>query len=96
MKNYEKPRLMFLSLNGNDQLCGTCAENNRATINDNKTYQDMILFAYPEVDENRDNILDREEFDKCFGTAEDECVNMEYKIDSYCKFTSTTNLVAWS
>ena len=96
MKKYEKPQLMFLSLSGNDQLCGTCSDNHRMTINDNPIYQELILDARPEIDEDHDGILDRDEFHNCFGTTEKECADTDHHIDNYCKFTSNTTLVAWS
>ena len=98
MKTYEKPRLMFLSLNGNDQLCGTCAKKNGQLL-----YQDPSGYPANAFDMlfstqgkgNYDGTLTREEANQLFGNDED----CEVGVDNYCKFNAGdqgNKVIAWS
>ena len=97
MKSYEKPRLMFLSLSGNDQLCGSCAEaQERAGVDGILLHKDPTGIDAQIIDEiagNNDDHLTREEAMRLFGNGEQDC---EKWVDMYCKFTSTGLMVAWS
>ena len=89
-KTYEKPRLMALSLSGNDQLCGTCADNNGQLL-----YKDPTGTIAKGIDilvGNRDGKLTKAETSNIFGFKED----CHSPVENYCKFTSTGNIVAWS
>ena len=92
MKTYEKPRLMFLSLSGNDQLCGSCADKGYQTIHDNEVIKNIVMLP---GDQNKDGILSRDEAAFLFGTSpEDGCTR---KVGMYCKFQSAADMmVAWS
>ena len=92
MKTYEKPRLMALSLSGNDQLCGSCADRGAKNL----LYKDPsngLALGLDFLVGNDDGTLTKEEAAKAFGTGE-AC---EIPVESYCKFTATDNmLIAWS
>ena len=100
MKNYEKPRLMFLSLSGNDQLCGSCAD----MMVKYPDKQGILLGQDPtgelaqNIDMmigNRDRVLSREEGLMAFG-ADESCAR---QINGYCKFTAMDlgqKVAAWS
>lgn len=93
MKTYEKPVLMALSLNANDQLCGTCADNGASILlYSDSTTAGLILRMLNRTPEY-DGIagISRGDFAGIFGT-EDFCATPS---DQYCKFTGS-NLVAWS
>lgn len=91
MKTYEKPRLVALSLSGNDRLCGDCA--GVTTLYNN---QDLAQFILMMTDPSRMNDgIDRNDFVGIFGSDETGCNS--YPVESYCKFSSSGgNLVAWS
>ena len=90
-KTYEKPRLMALSLSGNDQLCGTCADNNGLLLKDHPE-QAMAMMKFYSFGNMADG-ADRGDFAGVFG-PESQCSSRQ--IDDYCKFTSSGTLVAWS
>ena len=92
MKVYEKPKLIAMSLSGNNRLCGDCAD--KSTLYNNSTLAETILFAAGR-DSGHDGIsgISRGDFTGLFGTAEDSCVT---PIEIYCKFTSSGEQVAWS
>ena len=91
-KIYEKPKLMALSLSGNDQLCGSCSDKGSSNL----LYQDPtsgMALAIDFLAGNDDGVLTRDEADRAFGPGE----SCEFAIDSYCKFTASDDmLVAWS
>lgn len=93
MKIYEKPVLMALSLNANDQLCGTCADNGASILlYSDPTTASWILRMLNRTDEYDDIPgISRGDFAGIFGT-EDSCAA---PTDQYCKFNGA-NLVAWS
>ena len=91
MKTYEKPRLMALSLSGNDQLCGSCTDQGGTPL-----YKDPTGFIAQNIDDaagDGDGILTRAEVENLF-SSEDGCKDTRCEI--YCKFTSSGGLVAWS
>lgn len=90
-KTYEKPKLIALSLSGNNRLCGDCA--GKITLSDNPSIADAILMLAGRNDEI-DGVpgLSKGDFDGLFG-QEDQCKGGQ--IEAYCKFTSV-NQVAWS
>lgn len=90
-KTYEKPKLIALSLSGNNRLCGDCA--GKATLIDNDTLANAILWAAGR-DAGFDKVpgLSKGDFAGLFG-QEDQCKGGQ--IEAYCKFTSVTQ-VAWS
>lgn len=79
MKKYEKPRLMALSLSGNDMLCATCdidilGDNANPIWKD--TYGDFI------------------DHNNAFGEAEDQCAAEGFfKVSGYCKFTGANVVI---
>lgn len=81
MKAYEKPRLIALSLQGNERLCGDCAAAGKSTAAD---LQPSVIMLIDAVVGNNDGTLSREEFANVFASAEG-CTGYTY--DSYCKFT---------
>ncbi len=90
-KTYEKPKLIALSLSGNNRLCGDCA--GKITLSDNPSIADAILMLAGRNDEI-DGVpgLSKGDFEGLFG-QEDQCKGA--RIEAYCKFTSV-NQVAWS
>lgn len=90
MKPYEKPRLVALSLSGNDRLCGDCGHK---LYNDEGTAM-WILNQFGLGGRLSDG-LQHEDFAGVFGTGESGCD--AYPVNEYCKFTATdSNHVAWS
>lgn len=94
MKVYEKPKLMALSLSGNDQLCGSCREAGATTL----LYQHAL---YPEIAAigntldwligDGDGKIERADVSNVFGTNE----GCRKVCESYCKFLGAST-VAWS
>lgn len=90
-KTYEKPKLIALSLSGNNLLCGSCA--GKVTLYDNSTLAQLVLMAAGRnSDYDRITGISRGDFEGLFGT-EESCGT---PIEAYCKFTSTGEQVAWS
>ena len=90
MKKYEKPVLMAFSLNGNERLCGDCADRSAAIL-----VKDNIDIFMPIAEDigDRDVNIERSDFDESSNTfGNGEC---EYPIAGYCKFTSVMT-IAWS
>lgn len=94
MKTYQKPVMIALSLTGNEQLCGSCAEKGAAKL----LYQDtdfalklMTDFGFGDGD----SVAERGDFVGVFG-QESSC-NVR-QIIGYCKFTSSgpNQIIAWS
>lgn len=98
-KTYEKPKLIALSLSGNNLLCGSCA--GKVTLYDNSTLAQLVLMAAGRnSDYDKIEGISRGDFDGLFG-AESECKGNDDNplIKSYCKFTSSgeqITQVAWS
>lgn len=95
LKKYEKPKILMMNLVGNEQLCGSCADQGAKCISNDSNLKSMMIFLGAE-DKNGDGDLSREEYyeAKLFGGEDVGCENI---IEAYCKFTSTGNeLVAWS
>lgn len=92
LKKYEKPKILMMNLVGNEQLCGSCADQRATCISKDPTVNSMLSFIL-EGSEG-DGVLTRDEYDSYhpFGSGE-EC---GYTVDAYCKFTSSGRLVAWS
>lgn len=91
MKTYEKPRLMALSLSGNDRLCGDCAGH--TTLRDRSDIAEAILEIVgidPSTCGNSSEI-DKGDFETVFSSLE-ACAS---PVSAYCKFASVTT-VAWS
>ena len=94
MKPYEKPKIVALSLSGNEALCGSCAD--KYTLVDDTTglaayLMHMFDFGTGEPD--------RSDFENVFGAG--DMVNginpcTDHQIVGFCKFTSTGQMVAWS
>ena len=92
MKPYEKPKLIALSLAGNERLCGDCFDN-RASYLLSKSPTGMISWYLDTIGGNGDGEMTKPEAKNMFNTA-DAC-DKPVKVDSYCKFTGTI-MVAWS
>lgn len=77
MKKYEKPRLMALSLSGNDMLCATCDID---IIGDNgrKDIIEMLEEIFGPIE-------------NLFATGED--CKQQIDVEGYCKFTGTNVLI---
>lgn len=90
MKTYEKPKLIALSLSGNNRLCGDCA--GKTTLWNNQTLSESVLLVVGR-DENYDGEsgISKGDFVGLFGMG-DECTQ---GLEAYCKFTSMQQ-VAWS
>ena len=92
MKTYEKPRLYAISLNGNEQLCGTCADKDAHLLCHDESLARMLMEFFEFGD--GDDVVEKSDFAGVFGT-EVQCTKVQ--IDNYCKFSSTGEaLVAWS
>ena len=89
MTKYEKPMMTVLSLTGNEQLCGSCRDNNASIllVNDQTGLADQLDWLAG----NGDGTLTRSEAMAMFGSG-DECSRV---VDAYCKYTGATT-VAWS
>lgn len=92
MKTYEKPRLMALSLSGNERLCGDCAQRGASLL----LYQDKEIAAFlMELYGFGSGDPDASDFVGVFGLTE-QCSK---KIVGFCKYSSldeTGQTVAWS
>lgn len=79
MKTYEKPKLIALSISGNDMLCSTCAVD---IIGDNmdddfrSTYGDFISDP-----------------SQAFGEEDQACADKPWKVSGYCKFTGSNVVI---
>ena len=87
---------MALSLSGNDQLCGTCADS---AAKQGKTAQllsqdpnSALAWQIDFISGDGVKPLTREEASTVFGAGE----NCKDTVLEYCKFTSTGSIVAWS
>lgn len=97
MKTYEKPRLMALSLSGNDQLCGTCAEKNGILLKDQLGLAEVLISMSNGRFGDLSDGISADDFVGVFG-QESDC-HADKRIDSYCKFSSGDNgqfVIAWS
>ena len=96
MKTYQKPIMIALSLTGNEQLCGSCADKNAAVLlKDDKGLAEWLLVGMG-LGLGSNGVVDRTDFNHVFGTAETGCTTI---LDGYCKFTNNddgSRLVAWS
>lgn len=92
MKPYVKPKLIALSLSGNERLCGDCADSGAGAL----LYDDpgLSLFMQDFYGFNNNGVSEKSDFIGVFGTGESGCTKIE--IDDYCKFTYNGRLVAWS
>ena len=90
MKTYEKPKLIALSLSGNNRLCGDC--ENGKTLWNNPGIAGAIL-ELVEISPDANNVpgIDEGDFATVFGDG-DGCVK---PVEVYCKFTGS-DTVAWS
>lgn len=92
MKKYEKPMLISMELAGNEQLCGSCANQGAAVLlKDHFDIASEIVGFWG--DQNGNGQADRGDFTgtNLFG-VEDGCGT---PVVGYCKFTGST-IVAWS
>lgn len=90
MKTYEKPRLIALSLNGNDRLCGDCTQADNHLQFDEDLAEQLLAFFHPNGIPSDGNL------DGAFDELFDSSGACKYLVEGYCKFTGTTNLIAWS
>ena len=93
MKTYEKPRLMALSLSGNDQLCGSCAGG--TTLHNDHALAEFLMNKFGFGDST--DGVQKEDFAGVFGTSEHQCTTKE--INNYCKFSAVDSgspVIAWS
>ncbi|MBQ3532437.1 MAG: hypothetical protein IJA51_01905 [Oscillospiraceae bacterium] len=90
MKVYTKPVMVALSLAGNEQLCGSCAEKGAVILlrNDSALAQQFDWLVG-----DGDGVAELSDIANVFGTKETGCSR---KLDGYCKFTSSDTMVAWS
>lgn len=93
MKPYVKPKLIALSLSGNERLCGDCADKGAGTLlYDDPGLSFFIQGVYGVGD--GDPTSEKSDFSGVFGTNEGVCTRRQ--INGYCKFTYNGRLVAWS
>ena len=86
MKTYVKPKLMALSLNGNERLCGFCTDNGGTLV---PSLTDEEKFALDLAIGNGDGELTPGETRNVFVSVEDTCSpDRLIDIGSYCKFTA--------
>lgn len=94
MKKYEKPRLIALSLEGNERLCGDCAEKGATTLIALNKSEFLWLDNIPLVGD-RDGVLEESDTVNAFGSGED-CT---FQVEGYCKFSGADQSfvsIAWS
>ena len=95
MKPYEKPKLIALSLSGNEKLCGFCSDADKVLLKETQlnAYLDYMYG-------NMDGSLTKDEFDAAhiFGTSDSECGVKVSGYEAFCKYSAadTTYTVAWS
>lgn len=79
MKTYEKPKLIALSISGNNTLCKTCDID---VILPSKTHQELAEMWEAFIADNYS-----------FTTSEDTCVKAgdAFETTEYCKFTAPDN-----
>lgn len=77
MKPYEKPRLVALSLSGNDMLCGGCTYPTRNS-------SDGFLAQLDQLYGNGDGFLESSELGPLFAKSEG-CATV---YEGYCKFSA--------
>ena len=92
MKTYEKPRLMALSLSGNDRLCGDCGDKSMTLWNNPSIAAIILEIAEINPASNGIDGIDKGDFDQVFASSQDGCAR---PVSAYCKFASATT-VAWS
>ena len=95
MKKYEKPVLTAITLSGNDQLCGSCADKKGYVLVENQDIakQLMYWFHFGDLSDG----VGADDFIGVFGNAETDCSKI--KIENYCKFNAVDNgkiPIAWS
>lgn len=88
--NYKKPQITILQIEGNDRLCGDCADKGYTTISNAAGWiKDALGFSIG----NFDGTVTRAEVENAFSSGEPGCNEI---VDMYCKFTSSGEMVAWS
>ena len=78
MKTYEKPKLIALSLSGNNVLCNTCAVDIIAPTKD-QGLVDMLEDFYGPIE-------------TLFATGDTDCVT-KIDYNGYCKFTGANVVI---
>ena len=102
LKTYVKPRLLALSLDGNERLCGDCAGADITLWDDLFDEQSTILSQIGLDDLVADGSLTKSELTGVFSAADyannvNHCATRQTTADVYCKFTGGTGLtIAWS
>ena len=90
-RQYNKPTVDIMEIEGNDVICGSCSSEGRRTFEDLSSNEKKGVKRL--LDANKDGNLSFDEFNQGFGSGE----NCRITIDIYCKFTSNgPNLLAWS
>ena len=95
MKKYEKPVLTAITLSGNDQLCGSCADKKGYVLVEDQTLAKVLMEFYQFGDLN--DGVGADDFIGIFGNAEKDCSKIQ--IENYCKFNAVDNgnhHIAWS
>lgn len=92
MKVYEKPKLIAMSLSGNNRLCGDCAGG--ITLCNDEELAKVILRVIGRADQINDGVT-KSDFGGLFG-AEVECIDSS--VEGYCKYSATNEqrMIAWS
>lgn len=83
MKPYEKPRLVALSLSGNDMLCAGCGMSTRSDASLNA----LLIGTYG--DRNNNGIFDFDDA-TAIGLFDDMSCSELLTSSSYCKFTGAS------
>ena len=92
MKPYVKPKLIALSLGGNERLCGDCAENGAGALLHNDPNLSLFMQEFYGFGDNNGK-SEKSDFVGVFGVNESCSKGI---VDDYCKFTYNGRLVAWS
>lgn len=88
MKQYQKPRLVALSLSANDMLCGGCTAQTRFDSGLSSIFEN----AFP-GSVNADGFFTKEEADEIglFASSADTCSTEAGNMFQYCKFSAADN-----
>jgi len=91
MKPYIKPKLVALSLSGNERLCGDCSKNNAELLYQDPELATQILQFFAVGEDLSADGVTRDDFKVVFDDS-----SCSTPVIGFCKFTASDTLVAWS